>query len=537
MGTKYTAELPGEKTDVVRRMYVLVGFIAVVILASMCTVLFMGRHMTAVNTPQIHAMMEINLEASTGHLWLEEILSGDDVKSIDEVLGHIDNADWYAGAMLAGGENPVGKFIPLKDAKLREHIQQVRDKIAEFRAITLERWEMKDTSGAGSEIDRKYDAVFEDFLVQVGNVEAELLRLINRRLREFQVLQVTLIGVCMAAFVCVGIFFRGFLRRQISDEIELRAMNQQLDASNQQLKAGEQQLRAANQQLTANEQQLRAANQQLTANEQQLRAANQQLSANEQQLQGYAKMLESKNKELQSIVWVASHDLKSPLVNISGFSQILTECCERLGKLISALNPKEKDGKEILDLLHEEIPEALKYIGSSTTKINMLINGLLEISRLGSAELNMERLDMNGLIQQVIISNTFRAKDAGVSITFDELPECIGDDSRVNQVFSNLMDNALKYLDPVRKGSIHISGCRKDGESIYCVEDNGIGINPKYQNKIFEIFHRLSPNDSAGGEGLGLAIVLRILDMQNGRIWVESESKKGSKFFVSLPAT
>ncbi|MBW8034457.1 MAG: hypothetical protein FVQ79_01990 [Planctomycetes bacterium] len=444
MGKKYAVKLPGEKTGVVRRMYVLVGFVAVVILASMCTVLFVGRHMTAVNTPQIDAMMEIKLEAAMGHLWLEEVLSGDDVKSIDDVLGHIDNADWYAGAMLAGGENVEGKFIPLKKAELREHIQQVRDKIAEFRAITLKRWEMKDTSGIGSDIDQKYDAVFEDFMVQADNIETELQRLINRRLREFQVLQVILIGVCLAAFVCVGIFFRGFLVRHINDEIELRAINQQLDASNQQLRAGEQQLRAANQQLTANEQQLRAANQ--------------QLAANEQQLQEYAKMLESKNKELQSIVWVASHDLKSPLVNITGFSQILMESCEKLGELIAALKPKGKDGKEILSLLHEDIPESLKYIDSSTIKINMLINGLLEISRLGSAQMNTERLDMNNLIQQVIKSNAFRAKDVGVSITFDELPECIGDGSRVNQVFSNLIDNALKYLDPVRKGSIHISG-------------------------------------------------------------------------------
>ena len=528
MKKRYTAELPEEKTGVIRRMYVMVGFVAVVILASMCTILLIGRHMTAVNTPQIDAMMEIRIEAAMGHLWFEEIISGDRSESIDSVLEHIDNANWYAGAMLEGGENAEGKFIALKDAGMREDIQHVREKIAEFRAITLERWEKKDTSGIGSEIDQKYDAVFEVFMVQADYVESELQRLINRRLKEFQALQVTLIGVSLAIFVCVGILFRRFLLRQINDEIELRALNQHLDATNQQLDA-------SNQQLRAGEQQLRAANQQLVANEQQLRAANQQLVAGERQLQEYARMLESKNKELQSIVWVASHDLKSPLVNISGFSQTLTECCGQLGKLIEDLNPQGKNGKEILSLLREDIPEAVRFIGSSTTKINMLIKGLLEISRLGSAKLNMERLDMNKLVRQVVKSNAFIAKESGVSITFDELPGCVGDADRTNQVFSNLMDNALKYLDPVRKGKIHISGYQRDGESVYCVEDNGIGINQQYQDKIFEIFHRLSPEDSAGGEGLGLAIVLRILDMQNGGVWLESEPKKGSKFFVSLP--
>jgi len=113
------------------------------------------------------------------------------------------------------------------------------------------------------------------------------------------------------------------------------------------------------------------------------------------------------------------------------------------------------------------------------------------------------------------------------------LPSCSGDEAQIGQVFSNLLDNALKYLDPDRKGVIRISGTR---QLVYCVEDNGIGVKMSHQNKIFEIFHRLNPGDGTAGEGLGLAIVHRILDRHGGRIWVESKPGKGSKFFVSLSA-
>ena len=102
-------------------------------------------------------------------------------------------------------------------------------------------------------------------------------------------------------------------------------------------------------------------------------------------------------------------------------------------------------------------------------------------------------------------------------------------------MFGNLLDNALKYLDPHRVGGIRVSGRCEDGMSLYCVEDNGIGIAAEQQERVFEIFHRVDPDDAAGGEGIGLSIVRKLVERQKGRIWLESEPGRGSRFFVALP--
>jgi PAS domain S-box-containing protein len=255
----------------------------------------------------------------------------------------------------------------------------------------------------------------------------------------------------------------------------------------------------------------------------------------EEKLSAMAQSLAEKNKELESIVYVASHDLRSPLVNIQGFSRELEHSCRRVGELLRDASVAGDRAAELETLIREEVPEALNYIRAGAEKIDTLLSGLLRFSRLGRAALRIERLDVNHVLAGILGAMEFQIQRAGARVRIEALPDCLGDAAQINQVFSNLLDNALKYLDPRRPGEITVSGHGENGRSLYAVRDNGRGIAAEHQARVFEIFHRLNPSQGEG-EGLGLTIAQRSLERQNGRLWVESEAGVGSTFFVSLPA-
>ena len=250
--------------------------------------------------------------------------------------------------------------------------------------------------------------------------------------------------------------------------------------------------------------------------------------------------LAEKNNELEQVIYVTSHDLRSPLVNLQGFSQELGYSLQELRSSINKADLTSKKAKNDISGLLEDIFDSLKYIQSSTFKMDILLSGLLKVSRVSRMDSTFETIDMNRLISEITNAFEFQLKENNVNLQISELPPCFGNELHLNQVFSNLLNNALKYLDPQRPGEIKITAKETDSNNgkqrhvIYCVEDNGIGISREYHKKIFELFSRLSPDDT-DGEGLGLTIVNKIISRHHGTVWVESEPGKGSSFFVSLP--
>lgn len=253
----------------------------------------------------------------------------------------------------------------------------------------------------------------------------------------------------------------------------------------------------------------------------------------EEQLARLNANLIAKNEELEHLLYVASHDLRSPLVNIDGYSKELASTITAFRKSLLNTGAAEQI-PAAMTLVDKEIPDALRFIQASVSKMNMLLAGLLRLSRLGREALKIVSLDMNGLMAEVVAAMEFQIKETDVHLEIADLPPCRGDKMLVNQIFTNLLDNALKYLDKQCSGLIRINGWIGEGKVVYCVEDNGIGIDQAHQEKIFRLFHRLNSEQSEG-EGLGLTIVKRILSRLEGDIWLESTYGSGSRFYVSLP--
>ncbi len=257
--------------------------------------------------------------------------------------------------------------------------------------------------------------------------------------------------------------------------------------------------------------------------------------ADEAKLQQTAADLAEKNKEMETIVYTVSHDLRSPLVNVQGFGRQLTRACEKLTATMAAARDGAVPLAELKQPVEVAIPQALRFINAGVTKMDSLLTGLLHYSRLGRVALTIRRLDMDVQLAEILAAMKFQLDEAKAEVRVEPLPACLGDATHTARVFANLLDNALKYRAPDRPLRVQVSGRVEHGQAIYTVADNGIGIAPEHQGKIFEIFHRLNP-DTTGGEGLGLTIAQRVLERQRGRIWVESHVECGSTFHVSLPA-
>jgi PAS domain S-box-containing protein len=259
-----------------------------------------------------------------------------------------------------------------------------------------------------------------------------------------------------------------------------------------------------------------------------------QRKADEDSLRRFAADVAEKNKELETIVYTVSHDLRSPLVNVQGFSRHLNRACEKIQLAIKSAHEGTVEVSELKTVVDTTIPQALHFINAGVTKMDLLLAGLLRYSRLGRVALSIRPLDMNEMLAGIIAAIKFQIDEAKAEIKVDVLPPCLGDSTQTNQVFANLVDNALKYRDPSRPLKINVSGKVENGQAVYSVSDNGIGIAQEHQPKVFEIFHRLNPSETVG-EGLGLTIAQRVLERQGGSIRVESTEGQGSKFFVSLP--
>ncbi|MBF0473354.1 MAG: PAS domain S-box protein [Nitrospirae bacterium] len=257
----------------------------------------------------------------------------------------------------------------------------------------------------------------------------------------------------------------------------------------------------------------------------------------EEQLRHYANELYKSNEEMKTFTYIISHDLRAPLVNLKGFSYELKESINEILPLLSQCRKylDEEQYQKYKQRFEEDIPESLNFIESSSTKIDHMMNAILKLSRLGRNELAMEEINVNEIVKFTISSLSHQIDAKGVEVVCSDLPSVTADRVALEQIFGNLMDNALKYLDPNRKGTIKITGETKGDDIVFHIKDNGIGIATDDFDKVFAIFRRIGRSDEPG-EGMGLAYTKALIARHNGTIWCKSELGEGTTFSFTLPA-
>ncbi len=225
-------------------------------------------------------------------------------------------------------------------------------------------------------------------------------------------------------------------------------------------------------------------------------------------------VLEQSNVELKQFAYIASHDLQSPLRSISGFVQLL--------KL-------EYEGK-----LDEQAQDWIRRTVEAVGQMQTLIRDVLSYSRVEAHSPTLTQIPFLDIVNGALALLESSIHDSGGQVTWGPLPDVMGDRSQLVQLLQNLIGNGLTYRSS-EPPHIHLSAQRGEKEWIFSVRDNGIGIDPKYYEQIFEIFKRLHDQKDYPGTGIGLAVCRRVANRHGGRIWVESEPGHGSTFHFTIP--
>jgi PAS domain S-box-containing protein len=255
-----------------------------------------------------------------------------------------------------------------------------------------------------------------------------------------------------------------------------------------------------------------------------------------QQLESTVLELRHKNEEVEAFVYIVSHDLRAPLVNLMGFSRELERSCVSLKNLLESCALPEVASAAVYELLDADMPSSVHFISQSSLKFESLIDSLLSLSRHGRQVYEPVEVDVDEVAANAVATLHQAITEAGAEVEVGHLPPVTADLTAIGQVFSNLIGNSLKYRNPERPLKIEVGGQAEDGVVSYWVRDNGLGIPEASKARLFQVFQRFHPQ-RAQGEGMGLAIVHRIVERHGGKIWAESREGEGTTFRFSLPCS
>jgi signal transduction histidine kinase len=245
--------------------------------------------------------------------------------------------------------------------------------------------------------------------------------------------------------------------------------------------------------------------------------------------------LQEANEEIKNFAYIVSHDLRAPLVNLKGFAaelldslKIVKSGCDDVLPLVP---PAKRD--PILQALQLDIPEAIHYIESSVSNMDTFTKAILKLSRLGRLQLEIVNVDVRTVVEKKLEGLGYQISQKNIKVIVGALPTIAADWVSMEQIFGNILANAIAYLVPDRPGEIEISAWSNTHETIFRIRDNGRGIAKEDMDKVFAPFRRAGKQD-VPGEGMGLAYVQTLVRRHGGRIWCESQPNLGTTFCFTI---
>jgi PAS domain S-box-containing protein len=244
------------------------------------------------------------------------------------------------------------------------------------------------------------------------------------------------------------------------------------------------------------------------------------------------------NEEVQNFAYIVSHDLRAPLINLKGFSGVLQNAVNQIEMTLQPYQPhfSEQAQADLRAAMKEKIPTALRFISTSVDRMDGFTSAILKLSRLGRHLLTVEPVSAQDVVSRILQSLSDQLEREQITVVLDALPELVTDRVALDQILSNVIVNAVKYLDPERAGYVHISAKEERNHVTFLVRDNGRGIAKMDYEKVFAPFRRAG-RPTVDGEGMGLAYVQALVRRLQGRIWFESEVNVGTTFSIMLPKT
>ncbi|MEK6622118.1 MAG: ATP-binding protein [Planctomycetota bacterium] len=261
-----------------------------------------------------------------------------------------------------------------------------------------------------------------------------------------------------------------------------------------------------------------------------------ELKQAKEQTEKLVEKLRKANEEIKSFAHIVSHDLRSPLVNLKGFSHELREAAGEIKRILKEASPRLADNHRLRveALLKDDVQEALDFIDVSTSAMERLISHILTLSRIGNRTLSPVEINTNEFVKNKLKMYQYQIENKKVRVTVKELPVVVADESALDQIFGNIITNAINYLDPERPGEIEISGEPWEDAVLFRVKDNGRGIAEEDKRKVFEFFRRGKHANTVPGEGMGLPYVKALLERHRGEIWFESKEGIGTTFYFTV---